>query len=336
MRYRENESGLHILEIEITNRCNLSCSHCYVDNGQCRDMDKKTILQVIEESNRMGINRLVLTGGEPLMHDNLFETANYAKALGIPEIVLLTNGILINPNNAADLKAFDLVQLSLDYSPSTAITMRKDYLDTLLTKINLLKANKIKPLLFTTVYKSLLPFLDEIISLAHSLEVNIAFNKLVPVKASLNDECLSQEEYYQLLRDLVHYQKEGYQVQCSDPLMFLVDEENMHSMEERLSCRIAGGCTAGVAALYINASGDIYPCPFLNIASGNVYLDSLEDIWNSSSILAQLRKRKEFSGECGDCKYIYHCGGCRAASYRKYGNLISSDPNCFLNNKLSG
>lgn len=96
------------------------------------------------------------------MHDNLFETANYAKALGIPEIVLLTNGILINPNNAADLKAFDLVQLSLDYSPSTAITMRKDYLDTLLTKINLLKANKIKPLLFTTVYKSLLPFLDEI------------------------------------------------------------------------------------------------------------------------------------------------------------------------------
>ena len=108
MRYRENESGLHILEIEITNRCNLSCSHCYVDNGQCRDMDKKTILQVIEESNRMGINRLVLTGGEPLMHDNLFETANYAKALGIPEIVLLTNGILINPNNAADLKAFDL------------------------------------------------------------------------------------------------------------------------------------------------------------------------------------------------------------------------------------
>lgn len=62
MRYRENESGLHILEIEITNRCNLSCSHCYVDNGQCRDMDKKTILQVIEESNRMGINRLVLTG----------------------------------------------------------------------------------------------------------------------------------------------------------------------------------------------------------------------------------------------------------------------------------
>lgn len=43
MKYRENISGLHILEIEVTKRCNLNCKHCYVGGNQAVDLDDELI-----------------------------------------------------------------------------------------------------------------------------------------------------------------------------------------------------------------------------------------------------------------------------------------------------
>ena len=95
MKYRLNDSGLQILEIEVTNRCNLNCKHCYVKRTPYVDLPQTLVKKIIEESNNLGVNRLTFTGGEPLLYPGLIELAQYAKQLGIPELALLTNGLLI-------------------------------------------------------------------------------------------------------------------------------------------------------------------------------------------------------------------------------------------------
>ena len=104
MKYRENISGLHILEIEVTKRCNLNCKHCYVGGNQAVDLDDELIKKTIIQANDMKVNRLVLTGGEPLLHKRIFEFATFARDIGFPDVALLTNGTLLTEEIAEKCK----------------------------------------------------------------------------------------------------------------------------------------------------------------------------------------------------------------------------------------
>lgn len=112
---------------------------------------------------------------------------------------------------------------------------------------------------------------------------------------------------------------------------FLVDKDKMNFFKSLpLERGIVGGCLAGIAAGYVTAEGNFFPCPFIWKSCGNVKNKSLEEIWNNSDILKVLRDRSQFYGKCGNCRFINCCGGCRASSLYKYGELNNSDDNCFL------
>ena len=153
MPYRENNSGLHILEVEITRRCNLNCIHCYAGGNQHVDLDEKYIRQTINQANDMGINRLVLTGGEPLLDKNVFAYAEYAKEIGIPEVALLTNGILLDEEKASKCVVFSGVQMSLDGVPDKAGILRKNYFTQLERAISLLHKYDVPITLYVTINK---------------------------------------------------------------------------------------------------------------------------------------------------------------------------------------
>ena len=109
------------LRISLTDRCNLRCIYCMPEEG-VRALAHEDILS-LEEIERlvriaaeMGITRVRLTGGEPLVRKGVVDLVRALKATpGIESVALTTNGILL-PRMAEELKAAGLsrVNISLD------------------------------------------------------------------------------------------------------------------------------------------------------------------------------------------------------------------------------
>lgn len=329
----KNNSGLHILELELTNKCNLDCIHCYVDKSKTSELSYEVVKKVIKEASNLDVYRLVFTGGEPLIYPKLFQAAKYAKKLGIRNLYLLTNGILVNKSNINNLTIFDGIQLSLDDVPSHN-SLRKNYTNALENTISLLKQKKIKINLYCTLCKSNIDKIEQIIEYAKKLKVRLGFNTLVVLDPSLESQRLSPLEVKSSLTLIMKYISKGYKVDLSHHLRFLVDKQRMMEFNTSInvnSNKIHGGCLAGIAALYICCDGTVLACPFLKYPCDNIYKNNLSDIWENNKFLNILRDRKKFEGECGSCKYVNVCGGCRAQSYLKHNKINSSETGCFLN-----
>ena len=104
------------LRLSVTSKCNLNCTYCKhaAEGDSLLTLDEiKRIIRLFAES---GIHKIRITGGEPLVRDDIFEIIQICKSTeGIHDIALTTNGILL-PDMAAELKAAGLsrVNISID------------------------------------------------------------------------------------------------------------------------------------------------------------------------------------------------------------------------------
>ena len=106
------------LRISVTELCNLRCRYCMPEDGVCKknhaDMmtEDETILAV-EAAAALGITKLRITGGEPLVKRNIVSICRRAASVeGIQEVCLTTNGILL-PKLAKDLREAGVSRLNL-------------------------------------------------------------------------------------------------------------------------------------------------------------------------------------------------------------------------------
>jgi len=90
----------------------------------------------------------------------------------------------------------------------------------------------------------------------------------------------------------------------------------------------AGGCPAGTHYMGIRPNGDVTPCPYLPVFAGNLRSSPLADLWTSSGLFSDIRRRSSLGGRCGECEMNAHCGGCRARAYGMTGDLMAEDPLC--------
>ncbi|KYH28276.1 MULTISPECIES: GTP 3',8-cyclase MoaA [Clostridium] len=112
---------INYLRISVTDLCNLRCKYCIPEEGvvkKCHSsiLTLEEIEKIVVESTKVGINKVRLTGGEPLVRRGIVELVDKISNIeGINEIALTTNGILLK-KYAADLKKAGLkrVNISLD------------------------------------------------------------------------------------------------------------------------------------------------------------------------------------------------------------------------------
>jgi radical SAM protein with 4Fe4S-binding SPASM domain len=104
--------SLRYLEFQMTDRCNLRCRHCYIGEGLHQDLPLEKILKVLREFEEIQGLRLLLSGGEPLLHPHFWEINEILREY-LFRSVLLSNGILINKAAAKKLRVHE-VQVSLD------------------------------------------------------------------------------------------------------------------------------------------------------------------------------------------------------------------------------
>jgi len=105
--------------IEITNLCNLNCTHCYADSGKKRSNELSTdqILKLIDDFADMGVLQLFLTGGEVFTHPDAIEIINHARTKPF-STQIFTNGLL----------AFELVE-KYGHVLRTAVSVHNQNID---------------------------------------------------------------------------------------------------------------------------------------------------------------------------------------------------------------
>lgn len=104
--------SLRYLELQLLHRCNLKCLHCYLGTVQSNSLALADALKITEEFSSMGGLRLMISGGEPLLYQELKSFIAQTADLKLRR-VLLSNGTLINRQNIDWLKVEE-IQFSLD------------------------------------------------------------------------------------------------------------------------------------------------------------------------------------------------------------------------------
>jgi len=137
------------LRISVTDRCNIRCFYCMPEeNVRFKPRSEILTFEEIERFVRvvapLGVNKLRLTGGEPLVRADMPELVRrLAKIPGIDDIAMTTNGILL-AEQAAGLKASGLKRLNISLDALTEETFRRiarrDGLDRVLAGIAAAKA----------------------------------------------------------------------------------------------------------------------------------------------------------------------------------------------------
>ena len=122
------------LRITLTNRCNVNCLYCHHD-GMVKSKDEMTadeLYTICKVAKNLGVKKIRLSGGEPLLKKDIVETVEKIASLDFKDISMTTNGILLE-KYAQDLKdaGLDRVNVSLDTlnRETFEFITKKDYLE---------------------------------------------------------------------------------------------------------------------------------------------------------------------------------------------------------------
>ena len=122
------------LRLSVTELCNLRCRYCMPEDGVCKKrheemLTEEEMLCAVEAAASLGVTKLRITGGEPLVKRNILSICRRAAAVeGIGEVCLTTNGLLLpqlaRPLREAGVRRVNLSLDTLDEKKYTYITRR--------------------------------------------------------------------------------------------------------------------------------------------------------------------------------------------------------------------
>jgi radical SAM protein with 4Fe4S-binding SPASM domain len=338
-----------VIQWHLTERCNLSCSHCYQDGTRQEELSSDEVRSVIEEikdlfSTWSEIHGLTfvpsfnITGGEPLLRDDLFDILGDIADHGWDSF-LLTNGTLVNAQVARRLARLGVkgVQVSLEGPESTHDAFRgAGSYRASLSGIHALLNEGVAVTVNTTLSEMNADRFFELAGIVSQLSVQrLGFSRLVPSGKgeALAERMLTPDRVRNLYSRIGSLSFRNMKLVTGDPVAACM-RATADGCDDQAAVPI-GGCAAGVSGLTILSDGTIVPCRRLPIPLGNVKIDSIREVWATSPVLDALRTRACYEGKCGTCKRWAVCRGCRAIAFawsssRGESNYLSDDPQCFL------
>jgi radical SAM protein with 4Fe4S-binding SPASM domain len=301
--------------IEITSRCNLRCTFCYLDHSDCDELSTNEIKDYLEQLASAGSLFLSLTGGEPLLRKDFWEIARHAHNLGFA-LNLKTNGTLIDEKAASRIAELSFYRVDISLLGATpnvhdGITQVQYSLGKTLQAIQMLREKDIKVFLMCTLIRENHSEFIKIKELADQMDAPLASTPLVYPK---NDSSKEPLKYRLTDEELMHYfeetlNPESINVLCPD------------SQSDSLICQ------AGRTDISINNQGKVYPCLAFPWEVGDLREKNLEDILKNSQRLSLFRSLdgSEFE-DCFRCTDSSLCTRCPGLAYSEKGDLFGVSP----------
>jgi radical SAM protein with 4Fe4S-binding SPASM domain len=317
----------HVVAWNITRRCNLACAHCYIAAGawhsDADELSTDDCMRIVDQI--IGVNpapMLVLSGGEPLVRQDLEQIAAHATAAGAT-VVVGTNGTGLTAERIAS--SVD----SLDPQYHDRFRHGAGALHDTLAAVERLRAARLDCVVQTTATRGNREEIGRLAEWAASAGA-VAFNVYFLVSTGRGEgmKGLSPGGNDNLLAELLELERlyRGRMLvrsKCQPQIMRHAYEASADSPLLNYATR----CPCGVHYCRITPEGSVTPCPYMPAVAGDLRETSFEEVWTKSSLF-QLLRAGGLGGKCGRCEYREVCGGCRARAYAQDGDFLDEDRSC--------
>lgn len=334
-------------QAEITGRCNMKCKHCRASYDPKIDMDINTFINLLNFCNFEKNFNFTISGGEPFLHKQLYEFLFILKNKGVHEVVITTNGSIINENIIKELKAIALPKLTIQVSLDNVIPEKHDEFrqfkgayNTAIKNIKKLVENGIFTSIRVTITKQVIDILEDFIILATNLKVQrIGLTSVVPSGNALEhqDIFINADDKEKIFKSLIAFKSKYHNIEIvtGDPIKFLAGFTTINHVPNDSNLICFGGCEAGIARINCDSEGWVTPCallpiPILNVNDNPTHINQQNYVNND--VIINLFERK-LKGKCGSCRLTRQCGGCRAVAYGLTGDYLEEDSSCFSKNR---
>ncbi|MFL5576756.1 MAG: radical SAM protein [Gemmatimonadaceae bacterium] len=322
----------------LTRRCNLECAHCYISAGPLEsaasELRTDECLRIAGEILALNPGALfILSGGEPLLRDDLETIAAFASARGAT-VVVGTNGTLLTDERIRSLRAAGVSGVavsvdSLEARRHDAFRHGHGAFEATAAAVARLREQRLDFVVQTTVTKGNRGELAALVEWA-AAQGAVSFNAyfLVPTGRGARLSDLDAAGYESALAELVehgrrHLGRMMVRAKCAPHFMRLAHQLAPDSPLLDYETR----CPCGTQYCRITPDGRLTPCPYIPTAAGDLRAQSFAEVWREAPLFRELRGAA-LGGRCGRCEYRGVCGGCRARALAVEGDVLAEDPAC--------
>ena len=321
---------------EITYRCPLHCAFCYnptnYDKHSQNELSTEQWIQVLRDARKLGAVQLGISGGEPLLRDDIEEIVVEAKKLGYYSN-LITSGVGLTEKRIQTLKEGGLDHIQLSMHDVTAdinnfITSTKTF--ELKKKVAAMIKNHGYPMVLNVViHRYNIDHIKEILEMAEGLGADyvelantqyygwalVNRNQLMPLKEQIDHAEAVTNEFRK---------KVGNKMK----IFFVVPD---YFSDRPKKCMNGWG----EVFMIVTANGDVLPCHSArvlpNMQFPNVREQGLEWAWKDSPAFNKFRGKGWMKEPCRSCpEQDNDLGGCRCQAFLLSGDAEMADPVCSL------
>ncbi|GAB3665972.1 TIGR04053 family radical SAM/SPASM domain-containing protein [Halopiger thermotolerans] len=347
-----------VLIWEVTQACALACDHCRADAKEKRHPDELSTAEgkrLLENAAEFGEGQLVvLSGGDPLVRDDIEELVDYGTDLGLRMTITPSGTHSLTADRIEALADAGLKRMAVSFDGASAATHDEfrgedGSFEETVRAVEDARAAGLPVQVNTTVCRQTVGELPEIKDLLRDLGAvlwSVFF--LVPVGRGRVLEPIDPDEADAVMAWLNEVSdEEPFGVKTTEAPQYrrvamqratdgsggrpragsgAGSGSNDGPADDGIGRRT--GIIAGDGFAFVSHTGEVFPSGFLPQSAGNVRDESLPEIYRDSSLFRSLRDRDNLEGKCGACPYRHVCGGSRSRAYAHTGNPLASDPLC--------
>ena len=319
---------------EITYKCPLHCVFCYnpLDYASTFKSELSTDdwLKVFRQSRDLGAVQLGISGGEPLMRDDVEIMVSEASQMGY-YVNLLTSGIGLTEKRISDFKEGGLGQIQLSFQDSTKEL--NDFLSStktfeLKSKVaKLIKEHDYPMVLNVVLHRLNIDHMDQILEMAEAMgadHVELANSQYYAWALKNRSYLMPSEEQLRKAEETTNRFRE--KIGNKMKLYFIVPDYYANRPK---------ACMNGWGSVFLNVAPDglALPCHEARMLPGltfpNVRDHDMEWIWNESPAFNAYRGESWMKEPCRSCDdRTKDFGGCRCQAFQLTGDAANTDPVC--------
>lgn len=318
------------LNLELTDRCNWKCEFCSVagkkeTTNNCTYQPLKKFKNIIDELRKAEVFEINMFGGEPFLHPNAVDIAEYLHDSGF-EVTFVSNGALIKRDTIEKISNYiSAGSVSIHGFENThdSVTGVKGSYDKAINAVNLISEGGINTgVCYTLTNKNK----EEMEGFGNYVLDNSAIgyfgvNRFVPQGRGVERRKeleLSVQDFNHSLGELNElkqtHQKQKIEITDGFPFCLIEDEK----LEDLIK-----PCTSGVSFGSVNEHGDVKICSSSKYSVGNIFETSLEDVWQNSPELNRYRSLQWLDDSCKECAKFERClSGCKVTQNQHYSSDV--------------
>lgn len=316
---------------ESTDKCNLSCKHCYTSSSPqgSRPVSFDAACKIVDKLFESGVSSLAIGGGEPLALPYLQRLVKYATSKGM-YIAISTNGLLLTERKLDGLiqSGLRIIQVSVDGLRADHEELRgQGNYDRAIKAIERIISAELPFRVGSVVHSRNYSRIEQFANLMRDTGVPVVnFFRYMPTNGNIDlslDSRMMKEASGALMR---LYRQNVYGGSSSfyvtfEPISFfsfLIDRQMLGKTK----------CTAGLAKFNIDQDWNVSACNYVQKKSGNIGDSSISELWReiqSERVLINTAAK-----ECQSCEWVDKCrGGCAGFRSDTAGGYSLRDQACF-------